>query len=250
MKISEQDKAKTQTKLLHACVDVVTEKGFKSATMREIARHAGVGDATIYNYFPAKEHLLYDYCEYLQQQVMDSLREIGDFHDYSLREQLQQLMETQLQQWLPAREFLREVFRLTYYAPVAGASHLEKTRTIFNCIVTDLLEAAIEAEEIPEQPYQDLLPRLLWDYQSGVLAYWLNDDSEGFANTTQLVDKSMDIIGIVLQQGVLGKTFDLVSFLFRTHVLANLGDMMTAPAALSSGPKTTKRPFMGKTDES
>ncbi len=216
MKISEKDKAKTQVKILNASVEVITEKGFKSASMREIASRAGVGDATIYNYFPSKEKLLYGYCEYMQQQSMDQLRGIENFHEYSLQEQLQQFVETQLELWLPAREFLREVFKLTYYSPVAGAAHLDGTRKLFNRIVTDLLEAAIEAEEIPQQPYQDLLPRLFWDYQTGVLAYWINDDSEDFANTTQLVDKSMDIIASILHQGMIGKSLDLVSFLFRS----------------------------------
>ena len=53
MKVSKKEKAKTRIKILEASVDVITEKGFKSASMREIARHAGVGDATIYNYFPS-----------------------------------------------------------------------------------------------------------------------------------------------------------------------------------------------------
>jgi len=72
MKISEADKVKTRIQILDASVDVIIEKGFKSASMREIARRAGVGDATIYNYFPTKEKLLYGYCEHIQQQVMES----------------------------------------------------------------------------------------------------------------------------------------------------------------------------------
>ena len=250
MKISEKDKAKTQVKILNASVEIITEKGFKSASMREIASRAGVGDATIYNYFPSKEKLLYGYCEYMQQQSMDSLRGIENFHEYSLQEQLQQFVETQLELWLPAREFLREVFKLTYYSPVAGAAHLDSTRKLFNLIVTDLLEAAIEAEEIPQQPYQELLPRLFWDYQTGVLAYWINDDSEDFANTTQLVDKSMDIIASILHQGMIGKSLDLVSFLFRSHVMTHFGDLMPGASTAQATSKLVKRHFMGNENES
>ena len=249
MKISEKDKLKTQARLLRASVDVITEKGFKSASMREIARRAGVGDATIYNYFPSKEKLLYGYCEYMQQQSMDVLRGIDNFHEYSLQEQLQQFVETQLELWLPAREFLREVFRLTYYSPVAGAAQLNKTRELFNRVVTDLLEAAIEAGEIPEQPYQDLLPRLFWDYHTGVLAYWLNDNSDGFTHTTQLVDKSMDIIASILHQGIIGKSLDLISFLFRSHVMTHFGDMVVSASNAEDFSTPVKRHFMVKPDE-
>ena len=244
MKVSEKEKAKTRIKILEASVDIITEKGFKSASMREIARHAGVGDATIYNYFPSKEKLLYGYCEHIQQQVMDSLKEIEDFHEYSLHEQLQQFIETQLHTWLPAREFLQEVFKLTYYSPVAGTAHLAKTRTIFTQIFTDMLEAAIEAGEIPEQPYQELLPRLFWDYVTGVMAYWLKDDSEDFSNTTQLTDKSMGIIANILHNGMIGKSLDLISFLFRTHVMSHFDDFSDSIKASKNVAKVVKRQFM------
>ena len=113
MKISSEEKEHTRIRLLEAAVDVITEKGFRAASMREIAKRAGVGDATIYNYFPSKEKLLYGYCEYIQHQVIAELKSIEDFHEYTLKEQLHQFVETQIRQWLPAREFLKEVFDLT-----------------------------------------------------------------------------------------------------------------------------------------
>ena len=243
MKVSEKDKAKTRIKILEASVDIISEKGFKSASMREIARHAGVGDATIYNYFPSKEKLLYGYCEHVQHQVMESLRQIEDFHEYSLQEQLQQFAETQLQTWLPAREFLQEVFKLTYYSPVAGSTHLTATRKLFTQMITDMLEAAIEAKEIPEQPYQELLPRLYWDYMTGVMAYWLKDDSENFTDTSQLIDKSMEIIASILHQGMIGKSLDLISFLFRTHVMSHFDNVVKTKETA----KSIKRKFMQHT---
>ncbi|MEJ2425834.1 MAG: helix-turn-helix domain containing protein, partial [Candidatus Thiodiazotropha sp.] len=76
MKVSEEEKAKTRLRLLEAAVDVITQKGFRAASMREIAKRAGVGDATIYNYFPSKEKLIYGYCEEVQRKVMAELRAI------------------------------------------------------------------------------------------------------------------------------------------------------------------------------
>lgn len=222
MKINAKDKQLTRIRLLEAAVDVITEKGFKSASMREIAKRAQVGDATIYNYFPSKEKLLYGYCEYVQQQVMEELKSISDFQEYSLHEQLQQLVETELRVWLPAREFLQQVFELTFAMPVAGYNHLAETRGLFTEMVVDMLDAAIEAGEIPEQPYRELLPRLFWDYMSGILGYWLRDTSEGFANTTQVVDRSMELVANILQQGMVGKLLDLASFLFRTHIMGHV----------------------------
>lgn len=240
MKISEHEKVQTRARILEAAVEVITEKGFKSASMREIAQRAGVGDATIYNYFPSKEKLIYGYCEEVQQRTMTTLRGIENYHQYSLGEQLQQLVEIELQTWLPAREFLQEVFRHTFYSPMTAYEQLEAARRLNMRMVVDLLDAAIEAEEIPEQPYRELLPRLFWDYQTGILAYWLKDDSEDFANTTQLVDQSIEILAGVLRLGLVGKALNLISFIFRTHVMNRLESFGKLRGTLAKG----KRRFM------
>ncbi|MES9969049.1 MAG: TetR family transcriptional regulator [Candidatus Thiodiazotropha sp.] len=240
MKVSKQDKALTRKRILQAASDVISEKGFKSASMREIARRAEVGDATIYNYFPTKESLLYGYCEEKQHAVAQALKQIDDFHEYTLREQLQQLTETELALWLPDREFLSEVFTLTFSAPVAGAVNLAETRRRFNRMVEDMIDAAIEVGEIPDQPYRELLAPLYWDYFTGILAFWLHDDSEGYANTTQLIDRSVEMIAMLLQTAMIGKALDLFSFMFRSQIsrhLEKLGDY-TAPW------KQAKRRFM------
>jgi len=242
MKISAESKEQTRIRLLEAAVDVISEKGFRSASMREIAKRAEVGDATIYNYFPSKEKLLYGYCEHIQHQLIAELKSIEDLHEYTLRDQLHQLIETQLQLWLPAREFLKEVFELTYVSPVAGHERLQPTRELFTATVIDLLDAAIDAGEIPDQPYKELLPRLCWDYMSAILAYWLADESEQFSNTTQVVDQSVEIAFQLLKGGLIGKSLDLVSFLFRSHVLHNLDllkDFSKAPDLVKA-----KRRFM------
>ena len=242
MKINEQDKQLTRVRILEAAVDVITIKGFKAATMREIAKEAKVGDATIYNYFPTKEKVLYGYCEYVQQQVMLELKEISNFHEYTLHEQLQQLVETNLRVWLPAREFLQQVFEISFAEPVAGMTNIAETKRLFTTMVVDMLDAAVEAGEIPDQPYRELLPRLFWDYMTGIMAYWLKDTSEGFANTTQVIDRSMELVANLLQQGMVGKLLDLASFLFRTHLMSHLDSLKNLHQAPDLA--ATKRRFM------
>ena len=61
MKISQDQKREIRKKLINTAVEIMTEKGFQSATMREISSKAGLGSATIYHYFPNKEKILYAY---------------------------------------------------------------------------------------------------------------------------------------------------------------------------------------------
>ena len=245
MKITKKQKNKTRKKILTAARDVICEKGFKQASMREIAKRAEVADATIYNYFPTKERILYAYCEEKQKEVATSLRSIPNFHEYTLGEQLQQLVEVELEVWLPDRDFFDQVYHRIIYSPTASVSMLKENRRLFSVMVQDLIGAAIEAGEIPDQPYVELVPYLLWDYVGAIFAYWLNDDSEDFANTTRVVDGSMEIISLVLSTGLIGKGLDLVSFLFRTHVGRHLKTFQD----ISSPMKKAKRQFLDGLDE-
>jgi len=54
--ISREPERKTQ--ILTSAIKIFGEKGFQNATIAEIAKDAGVGDATIYEYFKNKEDLM------------------------------------------------------------------------------------------------------------------------------------------------------------------------------------------------
>lgn len=55
MRISKTQQASNKRLILQAAVDLMTPQGVDARTMKQIARAAGVGDATIYKYFPSKE---------------------------------------------------------------------------------------------------------------------------------------------------------------------------------------------------
>ena len=50
--------AERKKKILTSATKIIGEKGFQNATIAEIAKEAGIGDATIYEYFKNKEDLL------------------------------------------------------------------------------------------------------------------------------------------------------------------------------------------------
>lgn len=62
--------------ILQAAVEVFAEKGFRSATMDEIASSAGITKGTIYLYFPSKEELFVEMARRQFQHVLDLLPEI------------------------------------------------------------------------------------------------------------------------------------------------------------------------------
>lgn len=70
---------RTQSQLLHAAVQVITDKGLRAATMQQVAQAAGVTPATLYNHFGTKEALV----ERLAVTVAETLcRAINDSYGH------------------------------------------------------------------------------------------------------------------------------------------------------------------------
>ncbi|XPV69635.1 MAG: TetR/AcrR family transcriptional regulator [Halarcobacter sp.] len=222
MKISQSAKEKTKIKILKSAVELIIEKGFENASLREMAKSAGVSNPTIYNYFPSKEKLLYAYIEQKHKETIAILQDIEDFHTYSLREQLQTLVETELELYLEDREFIIQIADLVFHSSGLKINKLYETNEIFILTVEEMLDIAIEAQEIMVPPFKEHLPTLFWDYYIMVVAYWVKDESEMFENTTQFIDHSLGLMESVLHSNILNKASDLGMFFFKTHMLSSL----------------------------
>jgi len=245
MKISQKEKQKTKLKLIQATVDLVTEKGFKAATMKEIAKLAGVSGATIYNYFPTKERILLAYFDEKQQETLEVLKGIEDFHTYTLQEQLQTLFEQKFEQFLPDREFVQIAYEMAFRTALSHMNDMMEGRAKFVNTVREILDIAAESGEIPEQPYSTIVPELIMDLYLGLLYYWLRDDSEQFNQTSQLVDKSLDLVCSVLKSGIVGKAAEIIAFFFRNHISNYLNHFNQAKNRTPG----KKRAFMGGSNE-
>ncbi len=246
MKVSQSAKEKTKAKILLSAVDLIIEKGFKNASMREMAKNAGVSNPTIYNYFPTKEKILYAYVEQKHKETALILQGIEDFNSYTLREQLQALIETELELYLEDREFILQISDMVFHSAGLKLESLYSNNEVFTDMVKDMLEIAIEAEEIPRPPLEEHLPRLFWDYYIMVVAYWVKDESEMFENTTQFIDHSLGVIEALLQSTIMNKAHDLGMFLFKTHLLSSLEKFSTKKSKFSKIKRDLKGVFDAK----
>lgn len=222
MKISQSAKEKTKIKIIESAVDLIIQKGFENASLREMAKNAGVSNPTIYNYFPSKEKLLYAYVEHKHQQTREIIEEMEEFQNFSLREQLQTLVETQLELYLEDREFIVQIADMVFHSSGLKIDALYASNALFVETVSELLDIAIEAGEIKEPPFKEHLPKLFWDYYIMVVAYWIKDESEYYENTTQFIDHSLGVIEAVLHSDILSRASDLGMFFFKTHILSSL----------------------------
>jgi len=244
MKISREQKLENRRAIIGAAAAVMTEKGFKSATMQQIAKTAGVGNATIYNYFATKEAILFGYYEAHMQDCIEALKSVEGFSAFSLQEQLHTLFETSLELLAADREFVAETFRRVLLRGSRDWARVKPIRALFLAAVNDMLEAAAEVGEIPEPVFQDLTCQLLMDAYIAAVHYWLADTTEGFENTSVVIDRGLDLACAMLKAGISNKIFDMAVFFFKNHVLTHL-DRMIEPVKAAG---RVKRRFMEEMD--
>jgi AcrR family transcriptional regulator len=63
--------------VLAAAIDVFDEKGYKAATVQDIADEAGIVKGTLYYYIRAKEDLLFEVMDHVQKQLFPKLEELA-----------------------------------------------------------------------------------------------------------------------------------------------------------------------------
>jgi AcrR family transcriptional regulator len=181
-----------------------------------------VGDATIYNYFSTKEAILYAYYLDHMQACIEALKSVPDFNTFSLQEQLQTLFDTSFNLYLADRGFVTQTFRLVLLGGSRDWSQIKPIRALFLSAVNDMVAAAVEVGEIPDQVFEELLGQFFMDAYIGTVLYWLADTSEKFHNTAILVDQGLGLACAVLKAGIANKIFDMAAHLFKTHILGQM----------------------------
>jgi AcrR family transcriptional regulator len=245
MKISQEQKELNRKAVIEAAADIIADKGVKAATMRQIAKASGMGEATIYNYFPTKEAILYAFYEDHLEACIEALKAVPDFNTFTLQEQLQSLFDTSLNRYLDNRDFVRKTFSKVFMSGSRDWRRTKAVRAALLAAMNDMLSAAAESGEIPDQVFADLIGQLFVDAYIGVVTYWLADTSEGFTNTQVLIDRALDLSCAMLKAGVANKLFDITIFLFKTHVLSRM-DLLIDPLKTAT---RIKRRFMERMND-
>jgi AcrR family transcriptional regulator len=71
--LRERKKEKTRQLIADTAGRLFSERGFDSVSVAEIAREAEVSEATVFNYFPTKEDLVYQGMEVFEAQMLDAV---------------------------------------------------------------------------------------------------------------------------------------------------------------------------------
>jgi AcrR family transcriptional regulator len=73
--LRERKKQRTRRLLADTARRLFSERGFENVSIAEIARVADVSPATVFNYFPTKEDLVYSGFETFEEQLLAAIRD-------------------------------------------------------------------------------------------------------------------------------------------------------------------------------
>jgi AcrR family transcriptional regulator len=222
-RLSKQQQEEIRLKIIKTAVELFSENGFEATSMKQIAREAGIGDATIYKYFPNKDKLIYGYYGLMASDTAQQFLAEDDLADYSLQEKLQLLIDLYLNNFLPNREFVCDSINMIMQSPSILFKDVAPVREEFVELIHNLFTEAEQAGEIAPSPFTDATAKLANDYLLAVLLYWVNDDSDEFSNTTQMVDMSLALGVEILKSGIVSKATDLISFFVKAHLFRFMG---------------------------
>ncbi len=248
MKTTREQQEATRRQIVACAVDLMTRQGFDGTTMKDIARAAGIGDATIYKYFPTKDRIVVGYLDDAVQQALDDTLQTPGFDAYQLQEKLQRLTDAVLERLLADREFVAQVRVLAQRSPLSMLAEPLAARLRLREVVVGFLEAAEASGEIEPCDFKGAAGSLYTDYLAGVVTYWLGDTSEEFADTTQLVDLSLGVLVQTLRSGLIPRVLQLGGFVLRSqmarmaqHGSGMLGLLQLARHTLGSAPTAAAR---------
>lgn len=218
MKTSKSEQNQNRRAVIRAAVDLITEQGYDGTTMKQIARAASIGDATIYRYFPSKEQLMLAYFEQVIADVLQETATLPDLADYTLQERLHLLVDGVLEAMLGDREFVDITRSIVHKSPLLMMREGMPGQQVLKLHVAALLADAELKGEIAPCDFKDMIAGFFADYLFSVIVYWLKDDSEEFSNTTQLVELTLAVLVLALKSGLVDKVSELARFLVRSQL--------------------------------
>lgn len=218
MKTSKAQQDVTRARIVRCAVDLIVRHGYDAVTMKDIAKAAGIGDATIYKYFPTKERLILGYFDQVAEQAVRAAHESSDFDAYDLQSKLQRLTDALLEIIEPDRVFVGVASSMLTKSPLLLlGDQLHAKQTLKEAVVT-YLEGAVEQGELPASDFIRPMAGLYADFCHGVIAFWMRDATPHAAETTRFVDQVLGVVVAMLKTGLPDRLVHLAGFMVRSQI--------------------------------
>jgi AcrR family transcriptional regulator len=176
----------TRERIFNAALALFLDRGFETATMREIAVAAGVATGAAYYYFASKEAIIMEFYRRSSAEMQARIK-LALEGASGLEKRLVELIRVKLVHFEPHRAILRALLRngadpslpLSPFGP-----HTKEIRdTDIAWFQTILVDCGVR---IPKD-LEPHLPGVLWFFQMGVIFFWVIDESPEQQRSSRLL---------------------------------------------------------------
>jgi AcrR family transcriptional regulator len=211
----------TRDRIYQAALALFRERGFDTATMRDIAAAAGMSLGAAYHYFPSKDAIVLAYYEHISAETERRVHHALDGVT-ALRERLRIPFHTKLDIVQADRPLLGALLRYTGQPshPLSFLGPATRPLRLRNIAV---FAESLRGAKMPDDA-RVLAPVSLWSIEMGLLLYFLYDDSPRQQRTRKLVDGAVDLYAAALKLAGLAVFAGV-----RRKVVALLGDAGVLP---------------------
>ena len=183
----------TEDKIFAVALEHFRTEGFENATMRDIARSAGVATGAAYYYYPSKDAIVMEFyrraSEEMQPKIEQAVTGLSKFED-----RLRNLIAVKLAHFASDRRVLRALLKNGADPAHPLSPFSTQTKEIrdadiawFRRILTD------SGMRIPRD-IDPVLPQILWFFQMGVIFFWVIDDSPEQRRTSELLRLAAKVV--------------------------------------------------------
>ncbi|MFN2151764.1 MAG: TetR/AcrR family transcriptional regulator [Anaerolineales bacterium] len=147
--LTEEEQFRRRKEIFDASVHLFLDKGFNETSMREIAKAAGVGKSTLYDYFNSKDEILISYFEDEIQKITARAQQINQ-QDLSVSEKLRQIMEMHLAYLVDNRLLYLKLTVEAQRLALGSQQQIQVARHAYQDMLRSLIEEGIQKGEFRE----------------------------------------------------------------------------------------------------
>lgn len=152
--LTEEEQQRRRKEIFDASVHLFLEKGFNETSMREIAKAAGMGKSTLYDYFASKDEILVSYFENEIQKITERAQAVA-MQDLDVSEKLKQIMQMHLEYLVDNKNFYLKLTIASQTLPLGSQDKIQAKRHAYQDMLRALIEEGISKGEL--RPINSLL---------------------------------------------------------------------------------------------
>jgi AcrR family transcriptional regulator len=177
----------TGLRILDAALELFRQEGFDTATMRDIARKAGVATGAAYYYYPSKDAIVMGFYQRsnaeMQPKIEAALSDVN-----GLEKRLCEVIRVKLAHFAPNRGVLRALLRNGADPKHPLSPFSPQTKEIRDIDMAWFRRILVDCGVRVPRDLEPHLPGVLWFFQMGVIFFWVIDESANQTRTERLLD--------------------------------------------------------------